>query len=87
MSISSPLQPDLHGAVQVYVYDETEYDKTLELIDTTTPYALTGSMYDEWSMRFLRRLPVLIDLQLLAGSHSTCTRNKQAAQRVRQRVL
>jgi len=27
------------------VYEDAEFDKTLELIDTTTEYALTGAMY------------------------------------------
>jgi len=31
----------------VYVYNEAEYDKTLELIDTTTAYALTGSIFSQ----------------------------------------
>jgi 1-pyrroline-5-carboxylate dehydrogenase len=29
---------------QVYVYDDADYEKTLELIDSTSPYALTGAM-------------------------------------------
>ena len=29
----------------VYVYEDADYEKTLDLIDTTTGYALTGSMY------------------------------------------
>ncbi len=28
-----------------YVYEDADYEKTLELIDTSTTYALTGSMY------------------------------------------
>lgn len=31
--------------VTVYVFEDADYEKTLELIDTTTEYALTGSMY------------------------------------------
>ena len=27
------------------MYEDAEFDKTLELIDTTTEYALTGAMY------------------------------------------
>jgi 1-pyrroline-5-carboxylate dehydrogenase len=30
----------------VYVFEDADYEKTLDLIDTTTEYALTGSMYD-----------------------------------------
>ena len=29
----------------IYVYPENEYDQTLELCDTTSPYALTGSIF------------------------------------------
>jgi 1-pyrroline-5-carboxylate dehydrogenase len=29
---------------QIYVYDDANYEKTLEIIDNTSPYALTGSM-------------------------------------------
>jgi len=31
--------------VTVYVYDDADFEKTLELIDTTSPYALTGSIF------------------------------------------
>jgi len=30
---------------QVYVYDDADFGKTLDLIDTTSEYALTGAMY------------------------------------------
>jgi 1-pyrroline-5-carboxylate dehydrogenase len=30
---------------QVYVYDDADFDKTLDLINTTSEYALTGAMY------------------------------------------
>jgi 1-pyrroline-5-carboxylate dehydrogenase len=33
------------GFSQVYVYDDADFDKTLELIDTSSDYALTGAMY------------------------------------------
>lgn len=29
----------------VYVYQDSQYEKTLELIDSSTPYALTGSIF------------------------------------------
>ena len=29
---------------QVYVYDDAGFEKTLELIDSTSAYALTGAM-------------------------------------------
>jgi 1-pyrroline-5-carboxylate dehydrogenase len=30
--------------MQVYVFQDADWDKTLELIDTTSEYGLTGSM-------------------------------------------
>ncbi len=36
---------ELFGPVlSVFVYDETKFEETLELVDTTSPYALTGSI-------------------------------------------
>jgi hypothetical protein len=35
----------LMGISQVYVYDDAEFDTTLDLINTTSEYALTGAMY------------------------------------------
>ena len=34
----------LKVGLQVYVFDDADWDKTLELIDTTSEYGLTGSM-------------------------------------------
>lgn len=31
--------------VTAYVYDETKWDETLDLVDTTSPYALTGAIF------------------------------------------
>ena len=38
---------------QVFVYEDDDYEKILDLIDSTTEYALTGSM----SVFFLFTLP------------------------------
>jgi len=36
---------ELFGPVlTIYVYDENKYDETIKLVDTTSPYALTGSI-------------------------------------------
>lgn len=35
---------NLHLPLQVYVFDDKDYEKTLELVDSTTQYGLTGSM-------------------------------------------
>jgi len=40
------LEEEIFGPVlTVYVYDDADYEKTLDLIDTTSPYALTGSIF------------------------------------------
>lgn len=31
--------------ITIYVYDENEFEATMELVDTTSPYALTGSIF------------------------------------------
>jgi len=37
---------ELFGPVlTIYVYDEKDYDNTLELLDNTSPYALTGAIF------------------------------------------
>ncbi|GAB3229418.1 L-glutamate gamma-semialdehyde dehydrogenase [Hymenobacter seoulensis] len=33
--------------VTVYVYDEAEFEQTLEVVDTTSPYALTGAIFSQ----------------------------------------
>jgi hypothetical protein len=42
---SSNVRPLTQCFSQVYVFDDADYDKTLEVIDSTSQYALTGSMY------------------------------------------
>ncbi|KAG1811645.1 hypothetical protein EV424DRAFT_1420213 [Suillus variegatus] len=44
MVFCSKMRPDVLTFFQVYVYDDANYEKTLELIDNASPYALTGSM-------------------------------------------
>jgi 1-pyrroline-5-carboxylate dehydrogenase len=40
------MEEEIFGPVlTIYVYPEDEYKKTLELCDTTSPYALTGSIF------------------------------------------
>lgn len=34
-----------HTSRQVFVFEDADFEKTLELVDTTTDYSLTGSMY------------------------------------------
>ncbi len=40
------IEEEIFGPVlTVYVYDDDSYEKTLELCDTTSPYALTGAIF------------------------------------------
>jgi 1-pyrroline-5-carboxylate dehydrogenase len=42
---SLTMEEEIFGPVlTVYVYEDQDFDKTLELIDTTSPYALTGAV-------------------------------------------
>jgi 1-pyrroline-5-carboxylate dehydrogenase len=42
------MREEIFGPVlTVYVYDDLEIEKTLELVDTTSPYALTGAIFAE----------------------------------------
>ena len=43
--------------VTVYVYDDTQWEQTLELLDSTSPYALTGAVFadDRAAVRQARR--------------------------------
>lgn len=42
----SPLLQEIFGPVlTVFVYPEEDYQEVLELIDKTSPYALTGSVF------------------------------------------
>ena len=42
------MEEEIFGPVlTIYVYPETEYEKTLALCDATSPYALTGSIFAE----------------------------------------
>ena len=42
------LRDELFGpVVTAYVYPENDFDETLELVDRTAPYALTGSVFSE----------------------------------------
>ena len=42
------MKEEIFGPVlTVYVYEDSELEKTLELVDTTSPYALTGAVFAE----------------------------------------
>ena len=43
---STTMEEEIFGPVlTVYVYPDTEWEATLELVDTTSPYALTGAVF------------------------------------------
>ncbi|PCH40797.1 delta-1-pyrroline-5-carboxylate dehydrogenase [Wolfiporia cocos MD-104 SS10] len=45
---SVTMEEEIFGPVlTVYVYEDADYEKTLELIDTTSPYGLTGSIFSQ----------------------------------------
>ena len=49
LSFRATVPTDAHtGSLQVYVYEDDDFEKTLDLIDETTEYALTGAMYVEF---------------------------------------
>ncbi len=42
------MEEEIFGPVlTIYVYDDEEYEKTLELCNTTSPYGLTGAIFSE----------------------------------------
>ena len=42
------MEEEIFGPVlTLYVYDDADLDKTLDLVDTTSPYALTGAIFAE----------------------------------------
>jgi len=54
------LRDELFGPVlTAYVYPENEFDETLELVDRTAPYALTGSIFSEDRAATIRASEVL----------------------------
>jgi 1-pyrroline-5-carboxylate dehydrogenase len=47
------MMEEIFGPVlTIYVYDEDKYEETLDLVDKTSPYALTGSIFaqDRWAI-------------------------------------
>ena len=43
---STTMEEEIFGPVlTIYVYEDTDWLKTLELVDTTSPYALTGAIF------------------------------------------
>lgn len=53
---------------QVYVFDDADFDQTLDLINTTSDYALTGAMCVPSALSLF--VPHLISLYILASPPS-----------------
>ena len=50
------MEEEIFGPVlSIYVYDDDKLDETLELCDTTSPYALTGAVFAQDRRRASRR--------------------------------
>jgi 1-pyrroline-5-carboxylate dehydrogenase len=50
---SRTMEEEIFGPVlTVYVYNDAEYEKTMQLVSSTSPYALTGSIFarDRWAI-------------------------------------
>ncbi len=46
------MREEIFGPVlTVYVYRTTKWDETLELVDKSAPYALTGAIFSDDGMR------------------------------------
>jgi 1-pyrroline-5-carboxylate dehydrogenase len=44
----STMETELFGPIlTIYVYENTEWEETLKLVDTTSPYALTGAIFSQ----------------------------------------
>ena len=51
---SITMREEIFGPViTVYVYEDNDYEKTFELVDSTTTYGLTGAMYVKFPSTFL----------------------------------
>ena len=47
------MSEEMFGPVAtIYVYEDQEWEQVLELVDQTSPYALTGAVFSKIDMRF-----------------------------------
>ncbi|MCY4562734.1 MAG: L-glutamate gamma-semialdehyde dehydrogenase [Flavobacteriaceae bacterium] len=57
------METELFGPlITIYIYQDHRFEETLKLVDTTSPYALTGSIFSQ------ERLPIHKALKLLENS-------------------
>jgi 1-pyrroline-5-carboxylate dehydrogenase len=57
---SVTMQEEIFGPVlTIYVYPENEWEKTLKLVDSTSPYALTGAVFSQDRAAIVRATDVL----------------------------
>ena len=78
------LRDELFGPiVTTYVYDEKRWDDTLELVDSTAPYALTGAVFSTRAVRDRAgaRHAALLGRQLLRERQADGRRGRAAAVR------
>ena len=83
------LRDELFGpVVTAYVYDEKRWDETLELVDETAPYALTGAVFatDRAAIERGARRAALRGRQLLRQRQADRRGRRPAAVRRRARV-
>jgi 1-pyrroline-5-carboxylate dehydrogenase len=60
------MQEEIFGPVlSVYVYEDQKFEETLQLINTTSPYALTGALFSE-DEKIIQE--VLVKLRFAAGN-------------------
>jgi Aldehyde dehydrogenase family len=84
---SVTMREEIFGPViTTYVYEDEDWEKTFELVDTTTSYGLTGSMC-VLQTRFDRVYTDQSVPQLLARSPSPHPSDKRPQKRRRQRLL
>ena len=82
---SVTMTEEIFGPVlTIYVYDDNDFEKTLDLVDSTSQYALTGSMCVESHLFFSIQLTYF---QLRHRPQGSVASHEQAAQRGRQRLL
>ena len=83
------MREELFGpVVTTYVYDESKWDDTLELVDQTAPYGLTGAVFSEDRAAAARRAAEapLRGRQLLRQRQADRRRRRPAAVRRRERL-
>ena len=54
------MQEEIFGPVMtIYVYDDNDYEKTLQICDETSPYALTGAIFSNDRYAYMQACKIL----------------------------